>query len=753
MSTNTTCPKCRQPKPQRGGVCPICFFDEGPVPVEAKPVAAPESKPLAADKPQPVAEATAVKSAAEPKPSASKPEMPKSSSAPRVARAPLAELIEKHIAEEPSQTDAQRLANVMEEFEFASPGISKRLDERSRKTNLAWHFFLLFRGNDAGHYVWKGEKRYEAIERFITFDDVEQHLAGTRSLLSVPIYPHGQCYFGAIDLDRHGETDVPVDHTALAKRVTELGLPLVVCRSKSGKGAWLWLFLKGADGSPAEQVRRLLNHYAKVLELTGEIEIFPKQNGPLAEGQLGSGINLPYFSNDRIAFGKDGAELDLDGFLQLAQERQSFGGLLEKRDLQSAPAASTLPASEQPKIKVVTPSQANFNIAKALTELLARPPRDGAGRNEALTKASLLLGNYVKAGAVPKEFALNHLEMAARILNLNDVEIQKTVPRLLDEGIEKGGVELRDSSQLWYNAAEQIVVPHSPSFVDRLVYQNASTGLIGKPKIGKTTFALDMVESITRGSHFLKYETTPTSVLYISEQPLGSFQAELQNSGLLGRQKFSQLQLMKEPDARCRLYFSTIDKWFGTPWADIIDMTGAYAEKVDARLVIFDTLSRIARVENENDASEMQATIDALTPLHKEEIATLSIQHERKAGGEISDAGRGTNALTGAVDVILRLNRPVGNQGPSVRQLEVIGRFPGPTEPLILNRSTTDTTSRYEYLGNKAAVKRISTQQAIINLFGDDRKVELTEEEGVRVSVGGGRRSDAFYATCSIEFA
>jgi hypothetical protein len=51
------------------------------------------------------------------------------------------------------------------------------------------------------------------------------------------------------------------------------------------------------------------------------VELFPK-NEKLKPGQKGSGINLGYFGNERIAYGKDGEELDLAGFLALAAERQ-----------------------------------------------------------------------------------------------------------------------------------------------------------------------------------------------------------------------------------------------------------------------------------------------------------------------------------------------------------------------------------------------------------------------------------------------
>src|SRR5580704_16480506 len=135
----------------------------------------------------------------------------------------------------------------------------------------AERFMKLFSGNPLAHYT-RANGEYKAETRGIVLADIERHLAGREpALLSIPIKPDDNCYFGAIDADRHGENDPPIDHAALARRVTELGLPLIVTRSKSPKSAHLWLFLKDKLGFSAAIVRQLLMHYAKVLGITGEI--------------------------------------------------------------------------------------------------------------------------------------------------------------------------------------------------------------------------------------------------------------------------------------------------------------------------------------------------------------------------------------------------------------------------------------------------------------------------------------------------
>ncbi len=83
-----------------------------------------------------------------------------------------------------------------------------------------------------------------------------------------------------------------------------------------------------------------------MLGLTGEVEIFPKQEA-LDPGQKGNGINLPYHGTDRVAFGKQGEELDLAAFLALAQERQAYGLILVDRDLAAIDTKLAASASDR----------------------------------------------------------------------------------------------------------------------------------------------------------------------------------------------------------------------------------------------------------------------------------------------------------------------------------------------------------------------------------------------------------------------
>ena len=200
-------------------------------------------------------------------------------------------------------------------------------------------FALLFRGNPKIHYVRSEHGKYHQVDKPATTEDYLRHLRGLfPSLLISPIMPGGRCFFVGGDVDRHDpDNDTPVDVVALAKQIEALGLPLIVTRSKNGRGAWLWLFFKEPEGFNAAKGVQLMETYLDVLGLRTDAngkdtEIFPAQTD-IAEGKSGNGVNLAMFGDEREAYGPDGERLDLTGFLKLANERAVWGCHVAMRDL------------------------------------------------------------------------------------------------------------------------------------------------------------------------------------------------------------------------------------------------------------------------------------------------------------------------------------------------------------------------------------------------------------------------------------
>lgn len=173
-----------------------------------------------------------------------------------------------------------------------------------------------------GHFRPQGPERErdgkqegftETIHAPITEALWQGHLDGVYGVGIIPITDEATCVWGAIDVD----IDKRPDLIQVAKDVTRLELPLIVCRSKSG-GAHLYLFT--SEPVPAPLMRGKLMEWSIALGYSG-VEVFPKQIKLAGPRDYGNWINLPYFNGDetvRYAIKTDGQKLCISQFLDLA---------------------------------------------------------------------------------------------------------------------------------------------------------------------------------------------------------------------------------------------------------------------------------------------------------------------------------------------------------------------------------------------------------------------------------------------------
>lgn len=196
-------------------------------------------------------------------------------------------------------------------------------------------FMAAFQGFESAHgqTIIKGVRKNgkeEADSRVIRTPldkgHVEKHFEGTVGAGAIPINADNNCRFGCIDVDVY-----PLDHAGLVRQCVALGIPAVVCRSKSG-GAHIYFFT--STFITAADMRDKLGEIASSLGY-GSAEIFPKQEKLLVErGDVGNFINLPYFGGDRTlrpAYNHKGEELSLEEFLDFIDEQtvrpEEFMGL------------------------------------------------------------------------------------------------------------------------------------------------------------------------------------------------------------------------------------------------------------------------------------------------------------------------------------------------------------------------------------------------------------------------------------------
>ena len=204
-------------------------------------------------------------------------------------------------------------------------------------------FMAAFAGSEAAHGQTvvgrtkrngKAEAKSFIVREPLTNKKVALHLSGGQGIGAIPINVDNTCKFGAIDVD-----DYDLDLKDVVRRVNRTGVPLVVCRSKSG-GAHLYLFLR--TWVDASIVREYLTEISSALGFSGR-EIFPKQDTVLLErGDVGNFINLPYHNADntlRYALDENGDAMTLEEFLDTVDQKRCNLADLEPIMLRNMPQA------------------------------------------------------------------------------------------------------------------------------------------------------------------------------------------------------------------------------------------------------------------------------------------------------------------------------------------------------------------------------------------------------------------------------
>ncbi len=173
---------------------------------------------------------------------------------------------------------------------------------------------------DPNGVKWGIKKTAKTIKRAVTVEMWQDHIDGKRPLGIPPICKDNTCLWGSIDIDQYD-----VDLTAVVRRIEELKLPLVPCRSKSGG---LHLFMFFAQPVAADAAQGILRDLAASLGFAG-CEIFPKQTKVIEErGDKPNWIVMPYFGSDyggklkmQRGIKKTGAEMTIGEFLTLAEKK------------------------------------------------------------------------------------------------------------------------------------------------------------------------------------------------------------------------------------------------------------------------------------------------------------------------------------------------------------------------------------------------------------------------------------------------
>ena len=241
--------------------------------------------------------------------------------------------------------------------------------------------------------------------------------------------------------------------------------------------------------------------------------------------------------------------------------------------------------------------------------------------------------------------------------------------------------------------------------VEGVVAPGYVTLFAGKPKGGKSTLLFALLAALARGRAFVGLRTLTASAVYLSEEAPKTIRQKVRRFGLEGA-----------------VFLTRLDGYPRRLFGQIIDEAVAEAHRTGAMVIVVDTMTFWAGLppDAEKDSGAMQAAADHLLRAAATGLAVIVLHHTRKALGEDIDTVRGSNALTGAVDIIATVK---SGEGPGERLLRVFGRDEECPERLIVKL----VGDGYERVGGEPAVQDLGA--AVLAVLPPARHEGLTQED------------------------
>jgi hypothetical protein len=206
-----------------------------------------------------------------------------------------------------------------------------------------------------------------------------------------------------------------------------------------------------------------------------------------------------------------------------------------------------------------------------------------------------------------------------------------------------------------------------PWAVYGLAFFGGVTLASGPPKAGKSTIVSDILRCRETGEPFLgAWPAVRGKTLLVTEE-----------SGVAVVHKLNGIYDLDILDRRAALER-------GMGFEEMLDAVEEWSRWHGDGVVVIDTLSVWASVEDENDASAMTRAVGAVTALAaRTGLATVLIHHTRKSGGTAGEAIRGSSAILATVDISAELAYTEAGPQSNRRYLTLQGRIIEPSRHLI----------------------------------------------------------------------
>ena len=205
--------------------------------------------------------------------------------------------------------------------------------------------------------------------------------------------------------------------------------------------------------------------------------------------------------------------------------------------------------------------------------------------------------------------------------------------------------ELRpQQNALWpefLSAAQILALPPDPTRwrIDQFLPEGNSSVLVSKPKVGKTTFAVQEGLCVARGIPFMGRETRQAPVAYLS----------------------LDASLPEIAEVFIKLGLRDSDPVFmhaGAAPADALNWVVQSVKKNGVRFVVVDTLQRFFRFQDLNDYSAVTNTMEPLLEAMRQEGCHVQfLHHAKKDAGDDLDSAIGSTAIRGLAYGYIHIKR------------------------------------------------------------------------------------------------
>jgi hypothetical protein len=173
----------------------------------------------------------------------------------------------------------------------------------------------------------------------------------------------------------------------------------------------------------------------------------------------------------------------------------------------------------------------------------------------------------------------------------------------------------------------------------------------------------------------------------------------------------------------------------GRDWPTIVAEAVDYCQLHGLGVLMVDTWDKWTGLKGdaENNAGAVLEALEPLVQAAGADLAVLICAHQRKSLGEFGEAVRGSNALTGGVDIVIELERPRADAlaVDGVRVMQAVSCFSSTPEELVIALGEEGYEARGDALTAQAQVEK-GRILAALEVLGDASYERLSEETGIK---------------------